>query len=198
MRGDVVERVARRCAQFLRDRRIEQHRVGGHADRHPVRCPLPQQSADIGQLTRPRSGVLAGTDEPAQRALLLTRQFGQLRCLAADLPPAPGHQREHLDGTVVHLTGQPLPLLDRRRQPGRALQFGVGATRRLRGHTDREADRKFDDDCRVAAEVELNIPLSTALAATSPRTPVSMPPIGPNRMAAEIVAFVAHSVVGQD
>ncbi len=29
-------------------------------------------------------------------------------------------------------------------------------------------------------------------------TPVSMPAIGPNRMAAEMVALVAHSVVGQD
>ncbi len=40
-------------------------------------------------------------------------------------------------------------------------------------------------------------PFSAALAAMT-TTPVSMPPMGPNAIAAEIVALVAHSVVGQD
>ena len=40
-------------------------------------------------------------------------------------------------------------------------------------------------------------PFTTVLAIIT-TTPVSMPGIGPSRIAAEIVALVAHSVVGHD
>ena len=40
-------------------------------------------------------------------------------------------------------------------------------------------------------------PFTTVLA-TITTTPASIPAIGPNRIAAEIVALVAHSVVGHD
>ena len=40
-------------------------------------------------------------------------------------------------------------------------------------------------------------PFTTVLA-TITTTPVSIPAIGPNRIAAEIVALVAHNVVGHD
>jgi hypothetical protein len=43
----------------------------------------------------------------------------------------------------------------------------------------------------------LTTPL-TAVLVTTTTSPVSIPAIGPNRIAAEMVALVAHSVVGQD
>ena len=54
-------------------------------------------------------GVLR-PDQGAQRRLLLPGQPAQLGGVAADLGPAPLHQREHLQHAVVHDAGQPGPL----------------------------------------------------------------------------------------
>ena len=120
----------------------------------------PQQRPDIGGGSGggPRIGV-GGAHQAPQRAFLLTGEFGQFRCLTADFAATPGYQGQHLDRAVVHLAGQPFPLLQRRGQPRGPLQFGVGATGGLRGHADRQPHRQLDDDGGVAAQVDVDVSL---------------------------------------
>ena len=98
----------------------------------------------------------------------------------------------------MHLARQPLPLLVRRRQPRRLLQFGVGAARSLRGHADRQADREFDDDRRVATEVVVDEALDERAGDHHHQPGEHARDRARDRIAAEIVALVAHNVVGQD
>ncbi len=73
----------------------------------------------------------------------------------------------------------------------------MGAARGLRGHPHRQSHRQFDHDGGIAAQIDADVALQRGRRSHH-RQPGRHPPTGPNCSAAEMVAFVAHSVVGHD